>query len=110
MLGNFTYHNPTKLIFGKDALASLAAELTPYNTIQLVYGSGSIRRFGIYNQVVETLRAAGKTIVEDSGVMPNPTIEKLREGCTNRPRQRCRFILAVGGRLVRGLREGSCGL
>ena len=100
MLGNFTYHNPTKLIFGKDALASLAAELTPYNTIQLVYGSGSIRRFGIYNQVVETLRAAGKTIVEDSGVMPNPTIEKLREGAQIARDNDVDFILAVGG--------GSC--
>ena len=100
MLVNITYHNPTKLIFGKDALASLAAELTPYNTIQLVYGSGSIRRFGIYNQVVETLRAAGKTIVEDSGVMPNPTIEKLREGAQIARDNDVDFILAVGG--------GSC--
>ena len=109
MLGNFTYHNPTKLIFGKDALASLAAELTPYNTIQLVYGSGSIRRFGIYNQVVETLRAAGKTIVEDSGVMPNPTIEKLREGAQS-PATTMSIHPRRGRRLVRGLREGSCGL
>ena len=100
MLGNFTYHNPTKLIFGKDALASLAAELAPYSTIQLVYGSGSIRRFGIYDKVVETLRAAGKTIVEDSGVMPNPTIEKLREGAQIARDNDVDFILAVGG--------GSC--
>ena len=100
MLGNFTYHNPTKLIFGKDALTSLAAELTPYNTIQLVYGGGSIRRFGIYNQVIETLRAEGKTIVEDSGVMPNPTIEKLREGAQIARDNDIDFILAVGG--------GSC--
>lgn len=100
MLGNFTYHNPTKLIFGKDALASLAAELAPYSTIQLVYGSGSIRRFGIYDQVVEALRAAGKTIVEDSGVMPNPTIDKLREGAQIARDNDVDFILAVGG--------GSC--
>ena len=100
MLGNFTYHNPTKLIFGKDALASLAAELAPYSTIQLVYGGGSIRRFGIYNQVIETLRAEGKTIVEDSGVMPNPTIEKLREGAQIARDNDVDFILAVGG--------GSC--
>ena len=100
MLGNFTYHNPTKLIFGKDALASLAAELAPYSTIQLVYGGGSIRKFGIYDQVVETLCAAGKTIVEDSGVMPNPTIEKLREGAQIARDNNVDFILAVGG--------GSC--
>lgn len=101
MLGNFTYHNPTKLIFGKDALASLAAELAPYgDTVQLVYGGGSIRRFGIYGQVIDALRAAGKRIVEDSGVMPNPTIEKLREGTRIARENDVDFILAVGG--------GSC--
>lgn len=101
MLGNFTYHNPTKLIFGKDALTSLAAELAPYgDTVQLVYGGGSIRRFGIYGQVIDVLRAAGKHIVEDSGVMPNPTIEKLREGTRIARENDVDFILAVGG--------GSC--
>ena len=101
MLGNFTYHNPTKLIFGRDALASLAAELAPFgDTIQLVYGGGSIRRFGIYGQVIDVLRAAGKHIVEDSGVMPNPTIEKLREGTRIARENDVDFILAVGG--------GSC--
>ena len=101
MLGNFTYHNPTKLIFGRDALASLAAELAPYgDTVQLVYGGGSIRRFGIYGQVIDALRAAGKRIVEDSGVMPNPTIEKLREGTRIARENDVDFILAVGG--------GSC--
>ena len=101
MLGNFTYHNPTKLIFGKDALASLAAELAPYgDTVQLVYGGGSIRRFGIYDQVIDALRAARKHTVEDSGVMPNPTIEKLREGTRIARENDVDFILAVGG--------GSC--
>lgn len=101
MLGNFTYHNPTKLIFGKNALASLAAELAPYgDTVQLVYGGGSIRRFGIYGQVIDVLRAAGKHIVEDGGVMPNPTIEKLREGTRIARENDADFILAVGG--------GSC--
>lgn len=101
MLGNFTYHNPTKLIFGKNALASLAAELAPYgDTVQLVYGGGSIRRFGIYGQVIDVLRAAGKHIVEDGGVMPNPTIEKLREGTRIARENDVDFILAVGG--------GSC--
>ena len=101
MLGNFTYHNPTKLIFGRDALASLAAELAPYgDTVQLVYGGESIRRFGIYGQVIDALRAAGKHIVEDSGVMPNPTIEKLREGTRIARENDVDFILAVGG--------GSC--
>ena len=85
----------------QNALASLAAELAPYgDTVQLVYGGGSIRRFGIYDQVIDALRAAGKHIVEDSGVMPNPTIEKLREGTRIARENDVDFILAVGG--------GSC--
>ncbi|HIR90405.1 MAG TPA: iron-containing alcohol dehydrogenase [Candidatus Limicola stercorigallinarum] len=101
MLGNFTYHNPTKLIFGKDALQALTAELTAYGSVvQLVYGGGSIKKNGIYDQVVDALKAAGKTIVEDAGVMPNPTVEKLHEGIAIARENRVDFILAVGG--------GSC--
>lgn len=101
MLGNFTYHNPTKLIFGKDALQALTAELAAYGSVvQLVYGGGSIKKNGIYDQVVDALKAAGKTIVEDAGVMPNPTVEKLHEGITIARENRVDFILAVGG--------GSC--
>ena len=75
MLGNFTYHNPTKLIFGKDAMTSLAGELAAYGpVVQLVYGGGSIKRNGIYDQVMEALAAAGKTVVEDAGVMPSGEI------------------------------------
>ena len=78
MLGNFTYHNPTKLIFGKDAMDALVGELAAYGpTVQLVYGGGSIKRNGIYDQVIAALAAAGKTVDEDAGVMPNPTVEKL---------------------------------
>lgn len=64
MLGNFTYHNPTKLIFGQDAMDALAAELEAYGpNVQLVYGGGSIKRNGIYDQVVAALAAAGKNVV-----------------------------------------------
>lgn len=98
MLGNFTYHNPTKLLFGEDAMDMLADELAGYGqTVQLVYGGGSIKRNGIYDQVTEALKAAGKTVVEDAGVMPNPTIEKLREGVAIARENHVDFILAVGG-------------
>ena len=101
MLGNFTYHNPTKLIFGKDAMGALAGELAAYGpVVQLVYGGGSIKRNGIYDQVMEALAAAGKTVVEDAGVMPNPTVEKLREGVAIARENHVDLILAVGG--------GSC--
>ena len=101
MLGNFTYHNPTKLIFGKDAMEALATELEDFGpTVQLVYGGGSIKRNGIYDQVISALAAAGKTVVEDAGVMPNPTVEKLHEGVGIARENHVDLILAVGG--------GSC--
>ena len=82
MLGNFYYANPTKLYFGEDALQNLEAELQKYgDTVQLIYGGGSIKKSGLYDQIIEILIACGKTIVEDGGVMPNPTIEKVYDGC-----------------------------
>lgn len=82
MLGNFSYSNPTKLYFGEDSLQFLNEELPKYGkNILLTYGGGSIKANGIYDKVVEILKANGKNIVEDGGVMPNPTVQKLYEGC-----------------------------
>ena len=76
MNGNFTFHNPTRLRFGENAMEFLKDELAAFGpTVQLCYGGGSIKKNGIYDQVVAALKAAGKTIVEDGGVMPNPTLE-----------------------------------
>lgn len=101
MLGDITYHNPTKLHFGKNALDSLRAELDSYGPrVQLVYGGGSIKKTGIYDQVMSVLKDAGKEVFEDAGVMPNPTVEKLYEGVEIARENNVDFILAVGG--------GSC--
>ena len=98
MLGNFTFYNPTKLIFGKDAMKLLVAELVQYGPrVLLSYGGGSIKRNGIYDQVIEALRIAGKQVIEDPGVMPNPTIGKLYEGARLARENDVDFILAVGG-------------
>ena len=98
MLGNFTYCNPTKLYFGRDALDGLSAELPKYGkNVLLVYGGGSVRKNGIYDKVVSILKANGKNIFEDAGVMPNPTVEKLYEGCERARRANADLILAVGG-------------
>ncbi len=98
MLGNFTYCNPTKLYFGKNALDGLKEELPKYGkNVLFVYGGGSIKRNGIYDKVVALLRACGKNIFEDGGVMPNPTTEKLAEGCERARRAGADLILAVGG-------------
>lgn len=98
MLGDFTYCNPTKLYFGKHALDGLNEELPKYGKrVMLVYGGGSIKKNGIYDKVVEVLKANGKEIYEDSGVMPNPTTDKLREGVERARAAKADLILAVGG-------------
>lgn len=98
MLGNFTYCNPTKLYFGKNSIEGLNEELPKYGkNVLLVYGGGSIKKNGIYDRVIEILKANGKNIAEDAGVMPNPTIEKVYEGCERAKKCNADLILAVGG-------------
>ena len=101
MLGNFSYLNATKLYFGDDSLKFLNEELPKYGkNVQIIYGGGSIKMNGIYDQVVQILKENGKTIIEDGGVMPNPTVEKLREGVRIARESHADLLLAVGG--------GSC--
>ena len=101
MLGNFSYKNATKLYFGDDSLRYLNDELPRFGKmVQLIYGGGSIKKNGIYDAVMEILKANGKVIVEDGGVMPNPTSDKLREGVKLARENKVDLLLAVGG--------GSC--
>ena len=101
MLGNFSYKNATKLYFGDDSLKYLNDELPKYGkTVQLIYGGGSVKRNGIYDAVVDILKSNGKNIVEDGGVMPNPTADKLREGVQIARENKVDLLLAMGG--------GSC--
>ncbi len=101
MLGNFEFANKTKLYFGEDSLNYLNTELPKYGkNVQLIYGGGSIKKNGIYDKVVEILKAGGKEIFEDGGVMPNPTVEKLYEGVEIARKNHVDLLLAVGG--------GSC--
>lgn len=98
MLGDFTYCNPTKLYFGKNALDGLKRELPKYGkNVLLVYGGGSIKRNGIYDKVTAILEECGKNVAEDAGVMPNPTSDKLNEGCERVRACNADLILAVGG-------------
>jgi alcohol dehydrogenase YqhD (iron-dependent ADH family) len=101
MLGNFSYKNATKLYFGEDALNYLNEELPKYgDNVVLIYGGGSIKKNGIYDAVMSILREKGKNVVEDAGVMPNPTVDKLREGVKLARDHKADLLLAVGG--------GSC--
>jgi alcohol dehydrogenase YqhD (iron-dependent ADH family) len=98
MQGNFSYHNPTKLYFGDESLNYLKDELVNFGPVVLLnYGSGSVKRNGIYDQVVAILKEAGKNIVENPGVMSNPTLEKLREGIRIARENNVDWILALGG-------------
>ena len=98
MLGNFVYANPTKLFFGDEAQKNLAEALRPFGKkVLLTYGGGSIKRNGIYNDVIAALKTAGKEVVELPGVMPNPTVDKLNEGIKVARGNNVDFILAVGG-------------
>ena len=101
MLGNFKYHNPTILYFGDESLKFLNEELKKYGPIvQLIYGGGSIKRSGLYDEIIKVLKDNGKTIVEDAGVMPNPIVDKLYEGVEIARKNKVDLLLAVGG--------GSC--
>ena len=98
MLGNFVYSNPTKLYFGDNAISFLSDELKNYGPkVMLSYGGGSIKKNGIYDDVVRILKEAGKQIIEDPGVMSNPTYEKLLEGSRLARENDVDLILAVGG-------------
>lgn len=98
MLGNFSYCNPCKLYFGDKSLDYLNQELPKYGkNIVLIYGGGSIKKNGIYDDVVKILEAQGKNVAEISGVMPNPTLAKLYEGIEIARQHQADFLLAVGG-------------
>ncbi len=98
MIGNFTYHNPTKLYFGPNAVESLGDELMKYGkTVQLIYGGGSIKQSGLYEEIMEILLACGKNVVEDGGVMPNPTYDRVKLGAKRAKDNGVDLLLAVGG-------------
>lgn len=98
MLGNFAYCNPTKLYFGDESLKYLSEELPKYGeNVVLVYGGGSVKKNGIYDEVMEILKANSRNVAEIAGVMPNPTLEKLYEGIEIAKKHKADLILAVGG-------------
>jgi len=98
MLGNFTYCNPTKLYFGDKSIDNLKTELANYGKkVLLTYGGGSIKKTGLYDQIIAILNEAGKEVIELPGVMPNPTSDKLIEGADLAREKEVDFILAVGG-------------
>jgi alcohol dehydrogenase len=95
---NFTYYNPTQLIFGKGQIEHLETELPKYGEkVLLVYGGGSIKRNGLYDQVVNILKKINVEFVELSGVEPNPRLSTVHRGVEICKTENIEFILAVGG-------------
>ena len=98
-MNNFIFENKTKVYFGKDGVKEyLGCLLKNYGeTVMLAYGGGSIKRNGVYDEIVGILNAAGKRIVEFSGIMSNPTYAKVQEGAKIARENNVDLILAVGG-------------
>jgi alcohol dehydrogenase YqhD (iron-dependent ADH family) len=95
---SFTYWNSTKLIFGKNQIEQLKSEIPQYgNKILLVYGGGSVKRNGLYDQVLSILNELEASVFELSGVEPNPRISTARKGVEICKKEGIDFILAVGG-------------
>lgn len=97
-MNNFTYSYPTKVYFGQDAAKKAFDEELPKagKTVMLAYGGGSIKKNGIYDEMITLLKKAGKEIVEFYGIMPNPTYAKVQEGAALVRERQVDFILAVG--------------
>lgn len=97
-MNNFIFENRTKVYLGRGCVKEyLASLLREYETILFAYGCGSIRKNGIYDEVLCILKKERKNIVEFPGIMPNPSYEKVMEGIRLARENRVEAILAVGG-------------
>ena len=94
---NFNFIAPTKILFGKNKVTELAGELKGYKNILFAYGSGSIKKNGLYDNVVDQLKKAGVSFRELSGIQPNPRLNSVIEGVEICRKNNVDFILAVGG-------------
>ena len=97
-MNNFIFQNDTKVYFGKGCVKEYLAGLTKgAGTVLLAYGGGSIKQNGVYDEITGILNEAGKTIVEFSGIMSNPTYAKVQEGAKLALENHADMSLAVGG-------------
>lgn len=99
LMNSFTYSYPVKVYFGEKAASwNLAAELAKVGqNVLLAYGGGSIKKNGIYDELLDILKEAGKTVTEFIGITSNPTYAKVQEGAALAQEKNIDFILAVGG-------------
>ena len=98
MIYDFIYYNPTKIYFGKSSLKNLEAELKNYGkNVLLVYGKNSIKKIGLYDEVIKTLKRCGKNVIELAGINANPRYSQVLEGARLVRENDVDLILAVGG-------------
>lgn len=106
---NFTFYNPTRLVFGKGTIAELKNELPDAHKIMITFGGGSVKKNGIYDQVIKALE--GRNYIEFWGIEPNPTVETLRKAIKLGKEEGVDFLLAVGGgSVIDGTKLISAGL
>lgn len=94
-MNNFTFHNPTRIHFGRGQIAKISDEISKDSKVLITYGGGSIKKNGVYDQVLKSLE--GYNIFEFSGIEPNPTYETLMQAVEIVRKEKIDFILAVGG-------------
>jgi alcohol dehydrogenase YqhD (iron-dependent ADH family) len=95
---NFRYHNSTELFFGKGQIRNLPDKVTAFGSkVLLVYGGGSIKSFGLYDEVIRLLQEAGCNVFELAGVEPNPKLTTVQKGIDICKKEDMHMILAVGG-------------
>ena len=92
---NFTFYNPTKILFGNGQIAGIAQEIPLNQRVLITYGGGSIKQNGVYAEVMAAL--AGHSVFEFAGIEPNPTYETLMDAVQIVKDQHIDFLLAVGG-------------
>jgi alcohol dehydrogenase YqhD (iron-dependent ADH family) len=95
---NFVFHNPTKIIFGRDTVSNIGLETAEFGRrCLLVYGRSSVRETGLYNQVATSLAEAGVEIIDHGGVQSNPLLSHVRAGIAKVKEHDLDVVVAVGG-------------
>ena len=95
---DFTFYNPTRIHFGREAMAHLPEELAAFGeNVLLLYGKGAIKRIGLYDEVIRVLSDCGKRVIELGGIKPNPSYAQVLEGARLVREHKIDLILAVGG-------------
>ena len=106
---NFVFHNPTKIIFGRNTIPSIGSETRAWGQkCLLVYGSGSIKNNGVYDQVTNSLHEAGLKIIEHGGVQSNPLLSHVRQGIEKVKNNGIDVIVGVGGGSVLDSAKAIC--